>query len=169
MATSNFRTQDDFPLFATTIFDPYEYEDEDTGETLYSDGDAWLFRYCQKQIDELNATLEFYELRLEDGHYSGVQTFLERRERGGCAVPLSEDYTAKEWREMRAEARKYPGSYYSWEFSRPYSEQVRAEQREREKIINFCKTVLNREFAFDEYAVSARFSNGETWYTKVAA
>lgn len=158
MATCNFRTQDGFPLFATRLFDGYAYEDEETGEKRYCDFDEWHFDYCQKKLDELNRTLKYYEITLESGYYEGVQVVLGAKEN----AELTADYTAKDWNENRKEYRRYYGYYY--EFDLPYRERIKAEQREIKRIIEFCRTVLKNNFAFEEYVCTARFSNGEAWY-----
>lgn len=158
MATCNFRTQDGFPLFATRLFDGGYYEDEETGEMCYQDFDEWHFDYCKEKLDELNRMLKYYEIKLESGYYEGVQVVLEAKE----GAELTEDYTAKNWNDNRKEYRRYYGYYY--EFDLPYSERKKAEQREIKRIIEFCRTVLKDNFAFDEYVVTGRFSNGETLY-----
>lgn len=167
MATANFYTQDNFPLYASTYFDPYEVTDEETGEKYYEDGDIFALRELEQRIDEFNDTLKYYALTLKDGHYSGVQAFLKVKEHYHEEMILTDDYTAEEWHKARIEKNKYPYSYYSWDFELSYSAQKRAEQREHAKIIKFCKTFL-KNYGFDEYGISARFSNGETWYSKVA-
>lgn len=166
MAAPNFYTQDDFPLFATEIFDGQEYEDEETGESCYTDFDQWLFERCKQRVEEFNAGLEFYQIELRGGYYAGVQTFLT--EKHPEAGTLTKYYTAEEWRGNRADARKYPGSYYSYEFAYAYKEQQARENRERREIAAFCRTFLRDHYDFHEYGVSSRFSNGETWYKQVA-
>lgn len=166
MATANFRTQNNFPLFATNYFDAQEYEDEETGETVYDENSGYfLLRDCEREIEKLNRELHFYRLELRDGYYSGVQLYLSEQHDG----ETTDGYTREEWRDNRREASRYPGNYYYWEFARPYSEQKRAEQREREKIERFCRGFLREIYDFHEYGISARFSNGETWYSRVAA
>lgn len=162
MATCNFRTQDGFPLFCTSIFDGYEYEDEETGATCYTDFDEWHFNYCQKKIDELNNGLKYYKITLESGYYCGVQVILEEQD----DEAFTRDYTAKEWAQERKFYRRRYGYFY--EFDLPYSERKKAESREIKRIIKFCKTVLKEQFYFDEYVCTARFSNGEALYEKAS-
>lgn len=158
MATCNFRTQDGFPLFATRLFDGYAYEDEETGEICYQGFDEWHFDYCQKKLDELNRTLNYYKITLESGYYEGVQVVLETQN----GVELTEDYTAKDWNDYRKEYRRYYGNCY--EYDLPYAERKKAERREIKRIIEFCRTVLKNDFAFDEYVYIARFNNGAAIY-----
>ena len=165
MATGNFYTQADFPLFATSIFEIEDYIDDETGESCEGFFDEWHFDFCQKKIEEFNDSLQFFRLDLQSGYYSGIQTVLNPAR---SEIALSADYTAKEWREMRKEARDCPGSVYSWNFTLPYAEQVKTEKKEKQKILSFCRKYLKNEFGFDEYGISARFSSGETWYSKIA-
>ena len=160
MATGNFRTQDNFPLFASKHFDGFYETDEETGEEIFFDGDPLEIKFCEKRIDQLNDSLNFYKLSLESGYYNGVQCVLEEKD----GAELSDYYTPEEWRERRKEKNAYPYYYYYNDYAFSYSQQKREEQREIRKIINFCRTILKDEFEFDEYVVTARFSNGETWY-----
>ena len=160
MATSNFKTQNNFPLFASAIFDAYEYEDEETGETLCSDFDYVLCDYCENKIEDFNRTLEFYKIELRSGYYSGVQIILDEQE----GAELSEYYTPEQWKYERAAEKIYHGENYDFRYC--YSEQKRREVAEIKKIERFCRGYLKDEFGFEEYYISARFSNGETWYTK---
>lgn len=48
MATTNFEIQQDFPLYATDIFDYREEVDEETGETICYEGDQFLFDELEK-------------------------------------------------------------------------------------------------------------------------
>lgn len=162
MATNNFRTQDNFPLFATTIFDGYYYEDEETGEGKYFDGDTWLYEYAEKKIEEFNNSLQYYRISLESGYYSGVQIILEEKQGVYVYIPHSGDFTPKEWKELRAEEKKNYGRYH--DFDLPYAERVKAERKEIAKIERYCRTVLQEEYSFDEYVCTARFDNGEAFY-----
>ena len=163
MSTSNFKTQEGFPLFATKQFDGFYYEDEETGEEIWTDGDAWACRKAQDEIEEFSENLKYYGIELKGGYYSGVQVVLTRRNSpGGYELEYAEDYTAEEWANRRKEEKQYYGGYY--DFDLPYAERVKAEQREIEKIIKYCRTVLHENYGFDEYVVTVRFSNGETWY-----
>ena len=166
MATCNFREQDGFPLFATCLFDGYSYEDED--ECGFVPFDEWHFDYCKGKCDELNESLKYYKITLESGYYEGVQVVLEEAE-DGCGsrwAKLTKDYTAGEWAEERRFEKEYYGYYC--EFDLPYAERKKAEQREIERIIEFCRTVLKNDFAFDEYVCTARFSNGEARYEQAS-
>ena len=156
MATSNFETQKGFPLFATKQFDGFYYEDEETGEQVWYEGDEWAYRQAQDEIEEFSENLKYYGIELKGGYYSGAQVVLTRKS------DTAEDYTAEQWAYSRKEEKQYYGGYY--DFDLPYAERVKAEQREIRQIINYCRTALHDRYGFDEYVVTARFSNGETWY-----
>ena len=162
MATNNFRTQDNFPLFCTRYFDGYEYENEETGEIEFCESDYYDFERAEKTIEKFNAELKYYQIRLESGYYAGVQIILEEQSNANGDIPLTDYYTPSEWKDYRAEEKHYYGRYY--EFDLPYSLRVKAEQRERRKIEQYCRTVLKDYYDFDEYVCTARFSNGEAWY-----
>ena len=163
MATNNFRTQDNFPLFCTRYFDGYEYENEETGEIEFCESDYYAFEQAEKTIAEFNAELSYYRIRLESGYYAGVQIILEEQSNANGDIPLTAYYTPSEWKIYRAsEKERYYGENYY--FDMPYSLRVKAEQRERRKIEQYCRTVLKDYYDFDEYVCTARFSNGEALY-----
>lgn len=163
MATSNFETQKGFPLFATEQFDGFYYEDEETGETAWADGDSWSFRQAQDEIEEFSENLKYYGIELKGGYYSGVQVVLTRKtDINGYEKEYAGDYSAKMWNQNRKEEKRYYGGYY--DFDLPYAARLKAEQREIRQIINYCRTTLHDRYGFDEYVVTAKFSNGETWY-----
>lgn len=162
MATCNFRTQDGFPLFCTRIFDGNSYEDEESGEIHYTGFDEWYFDRCNDRIEELNRTLKYYEITLESGYYEGVQVYLNEKTNARCDVPLTKYYTAKEWKDYRSEEKRWYGRNYDFDLS--YSERKKSEQKEINRIIEFCRTVLKDDYEFDEYVCTERYSNGEACY-----
>lgn len=163
MATSNFIEQKDLPLFVSSVFDGYEYEDEEAGRTEYCHGDFWLLREAEKKIKEFSDGLKYYDIELQDGYYCGVQVVLNhKKDTYFRTYEYTEYYTANGWKNARKNEKNYYG-YYN-DFDLPYSERIKAEQREIAKIIKFCRTVLHDEYDFDEYVVTGRFGNGETLY-----
>lgn len=164
MSCPNFKTQKDFPLFVTSIFDGYYREDED-GKEVWIDWDSPMYHDLEADLENFNEDLQFFKLTAEGGYYSGVQLMLEPDDPDRT---LTKDFTPEEWRKYRKEARDYPGSYYTWDFEYSYSEQKKLEQKEIRKIKEFCKTVLAKEYGFEEYACRGVFSNGEAVYEKVS-
>lgn len=76
MATANFKTQKDFDLYATTIFQ-YEITDENNNPTGEYDFDYYYFNDCKDFIDSLNKQLCCFEITLIDGYYEGIQTYIK--------------------------------------------------------------------------------------------
>ena len=149
MATNNFIMQKDFPLFYTHYFDGYEYENEETGEIEFYESDCYEFEQAEKLLEQFNAELSYYRIRLEPGYYFGAQINLEEQD----DVELTNHYNADEWKHYRADEKRYYGKNYDYDM--PYSLRVKAEQRERKKIEQFCRTVLKDYYDFDEYVCIA--------------
>ena len=70
MATSNYRTQKYFDLYATNDCELY---DEDFNEFYF---DNWLYEDIKSQLDKFNNKLQFFDIELKDGYYNGLQTFV---------------------------------------------------------------------------------------------
>lgn len=167
MATHNFYEQDNFPLFVTTIFDYSEEIDEETGETICYEGDPYLMQELKEEVDAFNRELEYYQLELQDGYYSGVQLVLrDYDEVHESYQELSNRFTMKEWNKERREERQWRG--YNYYYPLPYRQQQKAEQAELKKILAFVRKRLFEEYGFEEYVCVAAFSNGDAWYDKVS-
>lgn len=167
MATSNFRKQNNFPLYATTFFDGFYYTDEETGEEMYFEDGICDYKTAKEDLEEFNDGLKFYRLTFEDGYYEGTQIILEDSravEDGYETNPIH--YTAEEWKEARKNEKDSYGRYY--DYKQPYSVQKRLEQQEKRKILEFINEVLKPKYDFEEYKIIGQFSNGETFYKKVA-
>ena len=143
MATANFKYQRDFDLWAADFSVPIYPVDENgddlpASEPIDYDFDELLFYDTVDKIDELNKTLKFYKLQLTDGHYSE---------------------TPDEW---------YFQHYFDFEDYGVNRYILRRMINAERKRINRDILPLFRKYGFEHYAISARFSNGETWYSKVA-
>lgn len=154
MATANFYTQNDFRLMAGEFSLPLYPVDENGEENTAADPidyetDFYSIDEAQSKIDEINGGLRFYKLRLQDGKYSGVQ------------IVIDDSETPDEWY----------FEHYSKEAFADYgvnSYILRRMIQAEKKRINDKILPLFKEYGFNEYIVAARFSNGETWYNKVA-
>ena len=155
MAASNFLYQEDFDLWAADFSIPLYPLDETTGEEdenavpvdyLFDD---YGYDRAAAKVDELNKTLKFYKLQLNAGYYAGTQICVDDSE-----VP-------DEWYFNR-----YPRDVFAEYGVNSYilRRMLKAERRR----INSEILPLFKEYGFDKYGISAHFSNGETWYTKVA-
>lgn len=153
MATSNFYNQDGFDLWAADFSLPI-YPMDDNGDEIPDadpidyEFDEYAYNEAESKIDELNKQLKFYKLALRDGHYAGTQ------------IEILDGEAPDEW---------YLNSPY-FDFNEYGVNRYilrRMLQAERKKI-NQKLLPLFKEIGFNHYAISARFSNGETWYSKVA-
>lgn len=152
MATANFKYQRDFDLWAADFSVPIYPVDENgddltDSEPIDYDFDELLFYDTIDKIDELNKTLKFYKLQLTDGHYSGTQ------------IEIDDSETPDEW---------YFQHYFDFEDYGVNRYILRRMINAERKRINRDILPLFRDYGFEHYAISARFSNGETWYSKVA-
>lgn len=155
MATSNFLYQEDFDLWAADFSIPLYPINEETGEedenaaTVDYLFDNYGYNSTAAKVDELNKTLKFYKLQLKDGYYSGTQICVDDSE-----VP-------DEWY-----FKHYPRDVFAEYGVNSYilRRMLKAERRR----INTEILPLFKEYGFDKYGISAHFSNGETWYTRVA-
>ena len=122
----------------------YDVDDEHNWDPELNDQE---FYDTVDKIDELNKTLKFYKLQLTDGHYSGTQIEIDYSE------------TPDEW---------YFQHYFDFEDYGVNRYILRRMINAERKRINRDILPLFRKYGFEHYAISARFSNGETWYSKVA-
>jgi len=154
MATSNFITQKDFDLYATTIFDTTE-------EEYYEQGLDYVFEELQNEINEINDKLDFFKITLKSGYYAGIQTFVEQRNKyNEYDEPL---YIVDNYDNLDKYDSKDIYKTYG------YNKYILKRKIEKEiKLINnkYLKS-LQPIYDFDCYRVVGRFSNGETIYEKV--
>lgn len=141
MATSNFWTQDIFPLMAI-----------DDSDMDYIEAHEF-YSALKEHLDEANDGLMFFRITVKIGYYCGSQFYIE----------LTEDADNAGFTEKGAQ-------YADNESCRDYlylclSEAKRKYAAEQRKV---CKLIrkIGADWGFEEYIVTARFSNGETWYTK---
>lgn len=154
MAAANFKYQENFDLwagdFSMPLYPTDENGDEDTNaapvDYLF---DNYAYDEAQEKIDEVNAGLRFYKLTLEAGYYEGTQIVIDDGE-------APDDYYFKHY--SRDAFADYGVNSYI------LRRMVKAEQRRINEVI----LPLFKEYGFNKYAISARFSNGETWYSRVA-
>lgn len=155
MAASNFLYQEDFDLWAADFSIPLYPINKETGE---EDENAepveYLFDHYEydraaAKVDELNEKLKFYKLQLRDGYYSGTQ------------ICIDDSEAPDEW--YFEHYSRYAFADYGVN-SYILRRMLKAERRR----INTEILPLFEEYGFDKYGISAHFSNGETWYTKVA-
>ena len=146
MGAANFYTQEGFDLWAADFSIPLYPTDEDGEEIPDSDPVDYLFDdeaydEAAEKIADANKNLRFFKLDLRAGYYAGTQIEIDDGE-------APDDIYFKDYGVNRYILRRM----------------VDAEKRRiNEEILPAFK-----ELGFDRYTVYARFSNGETWYSKVA-
>lgn len=152
MGTSNFATQKHFDLYLSENFE-FEYTDENDEPTGEWGFDDYYFEQCENFIDELNDKLRFFKITLKSGYYNGVQTYLI--DKSDYFDPLY----------YLGHTEIYNGEEIFAEFGVNKYILNRMIQSEITKINNKLLPLL-KEWGFDRYGVVARFSNGETWFSK---
>ena len=141
MSTANFR-QNSFPLYCFDDSDMEYWEAND------------YFCGMKEDIACLNDELRFFEISIESGYYTGVQTWVEHTndaENAGFYNDNSYDDVTNE------DCRYY--------LDMCRSEAIRKYEAERRKVLRMLKK-LAEDWGFEEYDCVARFSNGEAWYQK---
>lgn len=142
MATSNFWTQDNFPLYAI-----------DDSDMDWMEADEF-YSGLKEHLDDVNDGLTFFKITVRGGYYCGAQFYIE----------LTEDADNAGFTEDGAE---YVDNESAWDYiGKCRSAAIRAYEAERRKLLKLMRKTADA-WGFEQYAVSARFSNGETWYTKV--
>lgn len=147
MSTANFCTMQNFPLYVKTDDDFY-YETED-GERIFDE--VAVLDFCNEVEDELeniNDNLIFHKITLKSGYYSGLQFYVEE------VHDNLEDFI-RYWDNYDC---RYHFGFYK-------SQAVRKFRGEINKVNRILKK-LAAAYGFEEYCVSAVFSNGEVWYSK---
>lgn len=163
MSIANFFTMRDFPLFAkdycqegkrcpncNTILDADAEECEDCGcEELedYTYFDQFLadeeWSEITSLMDELNRDLMFHKVEMRSGYYTGVQFYVETEHDLG-----ENDYSNDDCH-----------YYFDCCRSVAYRKYVSEVRKINRKLAEWGK-----EYGFQEYVCTARFSNGEAWF-----
>jgi hypothetical protein len=107
-------------------------------------------------LEEINAGLLFHEITIESGYYEGLQLY----------VTLNHAADNAGFTESGPEYLDNYNSQYYFDLCRSAAiRKYEAEQRKINKIL----AKIGRAYGMDKLAIYARFSNGETWYTKAGA
>ena len=163
MSCPNFKTMKDFPLIVaeeqymkvcpkcktgncTDVCDECG-EDLTDAETVYDYlANEEMSNSMQRWADKMNAAQAFYEVTLESGHYSGIQFYVDDKY-----------YKVEELDNEDAQT----------EFGMCRSAMLRKYKVAGNTIRRMLKQA-KKELGLMELEVAVRFSNGETWYDKVA-
>jgi len=164
MATGNFKSMDKFPLIVAK--DIYTKVCPDCGLTMDGEADKcecgcdladveanadyWMnderVTEMNKVADELNAAQKFFKVTVESGYYEHVQFYVE------------ENY----W-----DVENWDNDDAQNEFGICRSEMLRRYKVAENTVVRGLRKAA-KQYGYDEIAICARFSNGETWYSKVA-
>ena len=155
MSTPNFKTQDDFKLYASNML--YDILDENYEPTGEYDFDEVLCDATQSFIDDvLNKQLEFFDITLESGYYGGVQSYV---------VPRTIYYGDDSY-DFLYYYEDYDGKDIYKEFG--YNKHVLKQKILKEiKFINEKLLPQLEEYTFEQIECVAIFSNGEAVYERV--
>lgn len=107
-------------------------------------------------LEEVNAGLLFHEITIESGYYDGLQLY----------VTLNHAADNAGFTDAGPEYLDNESARYYFDLCR--SAAIRKYEAEQRKI-NRILEKIGRAYGMDKLAIYARFSNGETWYTKVGA
>lgn len=175
MSTPNFRTQADFDLYLydgsateeqikeTREINEYDegISDEQIYEWVTDDNYMWVvedFSYTKKEVlGELKRELEFYDIILKDGHYMGLQFYVEL------------DKNLYNYGSTADEVLEYIDN----EDSRYYFDMCKSQLKKRlYSEINFINKkvlpLLAQRLGFERYNCIGIFSNGEAIYERAA-
>ena len=166
MGAANFRTMEEFPLFVhddfwikpcpvcglwhdteTKVCDDCGADLKDVPEEKYQHDELTeqiYFQELQDACEELTGRLLFHKVEPLGGYYCGVQLYVEETDDPNDM----DNYTTR----------------YMYDMFR--SQAIRAYDREKRKIVREMRRIAKRHGMTEMYC-SARFSNGECWYSKV--
>ena len=116
-------------------------------ETEFDDiAEECFYEDILRDLEEANSGLLFHEITIKSGYYEGLQLYVETRH-------YVEEYDNGD-------------TQYYFDLCRSAARRkYAAEQRKINKIL----ARIGRDYGMDKLAIYARFSNGETWYTKAGA
>ncbi len=176
MATSNFYSMQNFSLWAISDSEFYTkrcpecYCSAETDADVCSECNTDLsgidpdfdeysadeFRYdLLNTIDTENENFVFHKITIRAGYYDGLQLY----------VNLTSDADQAGFTENGPEyVDNESARYYLDMFRSQAIRKYQAEQRKVEKALDR----IGRAHGMEKLAIYARFSNGETWYTKIS-
>lgn len=176
--TSNFWSMDNFPIWAKMYEedsklcpDCYTWQDADNDICEFCDCDlsdviaeTYLDEYVYNnelkeiddKIDEFNDTLIFHKVEIKSGYYQGVQFYVDCKYRVNRNNELYDFETDEDVQ-------------LEYDFDSKYNTIAEMQKGYEDEIhkINSWLERIGKNFGFEKYGVVARFSNGETMYTKL--
>lgn len=177
MGTANFRTPENFPLYARDDDEFYmkwcpecgAWSDcnADTCEECGADlghvsaeydhaAAALVYEEVEQALEDLNSRLIFHRVSLRSGYYAGVQLWPEE----------NDDAQAAGFYEGDTSDVDNDNAHYYFDMCRSLAiRKYQAEQRRLTKEL----AAIAKAWSFDQLSIVARFSNGETWYSVATA
>lgn len=170
MSTPNFETQRDFDLYVTDNFLSYPYKiDDETDDFVLDENDEPVIDYdaepyfdhsyfeeCENYTDNnLNSKLRFFTISFKDGHYQGIQTYIEPK--------YPNDFDALDFLEY---SRYYEPQRLFAQFGYNTYILKRKILAEIKLINNELLPKLKDTFCFGKIKCVGIFSNGEAIYEK---
>ena len=122
--------------------------DEITEQIFYED--------VLQELEEINRGLLFHEITIKSGYYVGLQLY----------VSLTHAADNAGFTDAGPEYLDNDSARYYLDLCR--SAAIRKYEAEQRKV-NRILEKIGRAYGMDKLAIYARFSNGETWYTKAGA
>ena len=118
--------------------------------------EMFFYEDILRDLEKENAGLLFHEISIESGYYDGLQLY----------VTLSHAADNAGFTDAGPEYADNESTRYYLDLCRSAAiRKYEAEQRKVNKIL----AKIGRAYGMDKLAIYARFSNGETWYTKAGA
>ncbi len=118
--------------------------------------EMFFYEDILRDLEEENAGLLFHEITIESGYYEGLQLY----------VTLTHAADHAGFTENGPEYADNESTRYYLDLCR--SAAIRKYEAEQRKV-NRILAKIGRAYGMDKLAIYARFSNGETWYTKAGA
>ena len=119
-------------------------------------GEMFFYEDILRDLEEENTGLLFHEISIESGYYDGLQLY----------VTLTHAADHAGFTENGPEYADNESTRYYLDLCR--SAAIRKYEAEQRKV-NKLLAKIGRAYGMDKLAIYARFSNGETWYTKAGA
>ena len=175
MGTCNFNSMTNFDLWAVGSDRFYskrcpecEYsQDGDECELCGADladiepefdelAEMFFYEDILADLEEINAGLLFHEISIESGYYDGLQLY----------VTLNHAADHAGFTDAGPEYLDNESAHYYFDVCR--SAAIRKYEAELRRV-NKILAKIGGAYGMDKLAIYARFSNGETWYTKAGA
>ena len=118
--------------------------------------EMFFYEDILQDLEKENAVLLFHEISIESGYYEGLQLY----------VSLTHAADNAGFTDNGPEYADNESTRYYLDLCR--SAAIRKYEAEQRKV-NRILAKIGRAYGMDKLAIYARFSNGETWYTKAGA